>query len=146
MDRSTEIKSRLSECLVGTATLEEFRSWFAEVLRTSRRYDESTQSLVWAIDFAFAKFGLGKWTRECVREYLQKIADSSLYVRDLRQYSSTIASTSINLRQEDLKVVLEESQDGEQPSSEFALAVGGLGIVPRTNEAPLVVTGYSLAI
>jgi hypothetical protein len=96
MDKATEIKSRLSVCLKAPASgFDEFRVWFADALRTSRRFDEETQNLIWAIDFAFARFGLGKWSLNQLQTYLRRLAGPEDYAVEI-QPSDAVETASSN--------------------------------------------------
>jgi hypothetical protein len=76
MDLPTELKSRLSAYLKENGGLDEFRIWFATVLRTANQYQSSVRKLVWSVDSALANFGSGRVSRSELHEELGRILEA----------------------------------------------------------------------
>jgi hypothetical protein len=73
MDLPTELKFRLSAYLEEKGGLEEFRLWFADVLRTVNEYEKPVQSLIWSTAYALAKFGSGRASRDELHKDLKRV-------------------------------------------------------------------------
>ena len=73
MNLPIELKSRLSAYLQGNSGLDEFREWFADVLRTANQHEKTTRSLVWSLGYALARFGNRHITLPQLREELDRI-------------------------------------------------------------------------
>lgn len=76
MNIPTDLKSRLSAYLQGNVGLDEFRIWFATILRTANQYGEAVQKLVWSVDRELASFGSERTSKSELRENLNRIVES----------------------------------------------------------------------
>jgi hypothetical protein len=110
MDLPAELKSRLSPYLSENSGLDEFRIWFADVLRTANQYEESNRNLVWSIDSWLAQFGSGRIPQAQLRAALTKIVHSLDYAQiTTASGEEHLKSASSNVPQVAAGMVLEES-------------------------------------
>ena len=140
---SSEIKARLAAWSDGSTTLDEFRLWFADLLRASRRYDEDTQALIWSVDFAFANYGLKKWSLLQFRTYLKAIADSAAYAINI-DLSGAVSTSASNDLQKSEAVEFAGQRFGTVSASE-CVTLGFLQNEHQTNEGLPAARVYQLA-
>jgi hypothetical protein len=80
MASAREIRSRLSEWLVGTTTLREFEDWFVPATWNMHRSgDKAAEDLVEDIEIILSEYSDGYLSRDEVRERLSTLAYGSLF-------------------------------------------------------------------
>lgn len=99
MNLPNELNSRLRGYLQGNSSLEEFRVWFADVLRSVNRYEQTAQKLVWAVDCAVASFVAGDVSREQFHQELELVLKSGDDPRPPQISSSGIDAYTLNIGQ-----------------------------------------------
>lgn len=75
MSLPSELESQLSAYLYGQQELAGFRSWFVPVLQTVNRHEQPARDLVWDVEVAIARFGVGLTSEVAFRAELTAIAE-----------------------------------------------------------------------